>query len=210
MLVKRYYMKDIRIYEEEHNISILDLFKTPKLCNLAELITLGNQGIDIENAYEMLDMYFNEEGDMLSAYEEIRDCLLGKQTSDEDGIDSNKYKTMTDIYSDLCSNLMSVGIAYGEFWNMTTKEMYKVFDSIQIKVKNDLNRALQIAHISAGMTGAATWGKLQKNAPHIDITEDEDEDEDEIVNLRGYGEIDRGTANTILALKARHKKGVNK
>ena len=65
--------------------------------------------------------------------------------------------------------LMSVGLGYSEFWAMNTKEMYRVFNSICIKIQNETNRELSNYHTLAAMVGGAVWGKLQKDAPKVNI-----------------------------------------
>ena len=61
---------------------------------------------------------------------------------------------------------------------MTTKEMYKVFNSIAIKMQNETNRELNNYHTLAAMIGGAVWGKLQKEPPRVNIVKDNSEVED--------------------------------
>ena len=68
---------------------------------------------------------------------------------------------------------MSVGLSYQEFWSMNTKEMYKVFNSIAVKIQNETNRELSNYHTLAAMVGGAVWGKLQKDPPRISIANKE-------------------------------------
>lgn len=67
--------------------------------------------------------------------------------------------------------MMQVGLSYSEFWSMNTKEMYKVFDSLVIKMCNDTNTQLQNSYNLAALVGSAVWGKLPKKVPHVDIPE---------------------------------------
>ena len=76
---------------------------------------------------------------------------------------------------------MSVGLSYSEFWDMNTKEMYRVFNSICIKIQNETNRELSNYHTLAAMVGGAVWGKLQKDAPKVDmrpVNDNKDVDDD--------------------------------
>jgi hypothetical protein len=59
---------------------------------------------------------------------------------------------------------------------MNTKEMYKVFNSIAIKMQNETNRELNNYHTLAAMIGGAVWGKLQKEPPRVQMVKDKNTD----------------------------------
>lgn len=104
---------------------------------------------------------------------EIKNCLIGVGPNDDvkdstDTIDISNYKSLTDLYIYFCMQMLSVGLSYSEFWAMNTKEMYKVFDSLNIKMCNDTNRQLQNSYNLAALVGSAVWGKLPKQVPHVD------------------------------------------
>ena len=67
--------------------------------------------------------------------------------------------------------MMQVGLSYSEFWGMNTKEMYRVFDSLTLKMCNDTNRQLQNSYNLAALVGSAVWGKLPKQVPQVDPPE---------------------------------------
>ena len=74
---------------------------------------------------------------------------------DNDKIDITSYNSLTDLYTQFGMELMSVGLSYSEFWDMNTKEMYRVFNSICIKIQNETNRELSNYHTIAEMVGGA-------------------------------------------------------
>ena len=67
--------------------------------------------------------------------------------------DITEYDSLTDVYIHFNMQLMSVGLSYSDFWNMNTTEMYKVFNSIVIKMQNEENRQLSNYHTLAAMVG---------------------------------------------------------
>lgn len=217
MLVKRFYVDDIRKYEDENNKSIIDLFNVVdefSFSHVADLIVLGNANYTIELACEILDDYL-QDNKIQDAYKEIKDCLLGIADIDDNieddvksGIDIQQYRNMTEIYQKFCMNLMSMGLNYSEFWSLTTKEMYQLFESIMLKVVNDINRQLYVNHVQAGEIGAAFAGKLDNEPPRISYGEAEEEQD---IYIEGVGEVDKQTLNNVLeleALKAKYgKKG---
>ena len=177
MLVRSFNLIDIKKYEQETGNNILEFFNNIKFDSILDLVVLGNGNCSKERAAEILDDYLiNSDKTLLDAMIEIKDKLIGvgdnktDETEDDDKIDLSKYSSLTDLYINFSMQLMSVGLGYTEFWNMNTAEMYKVFNSICIKIQNDTNRELSNYHTLAAMVGGAVWGKLQKEPPKVDMT----------------------------------------
>ena len=178
MLVKNFYLKDIKQYEDETGNNILSFFNDIKFYNMIDLIRLGNNNCSEEQASNILEKYLVEDDNnsIVSAMLEIKEALLGlgdnndNDVPDEDKIDITSYNSLTDLYNQFNMQLMSVGLSYSEFWAMNTKEMYRVFNSICIKIQNETNRELSNYHTLAAMVGGAVWGKLQKDAPKVSMT----------------------------------------
>lgn len=174
LLVREFNLIDIKKYESETGNNILSFFKDIKLSNIVDLIRLGNGYCDEDRAYRILDYYLElEDNTLMSAILEIKEKLLGigneedNDVDEEDKIDISKFESLTDLYIHFSMQLMSVGLSYSEFWGMNTKEMYKVFNSIAIKMQNETNRELSNYHVLAAMVGGAVWGKLQKEPPKV-------------------------------------------
>lgn len=177
MLVKNFYLKDIKKYEDETGNNILSFFNDIKFSNIIDLIRLGNNNCSEEQASEILEDYLAQDNNtILSVMLEIKENLIGigdnndNDVDDEDKIDITNYSSLTDLYNNFNMQLMSVGLSYSEFWAMNTKEMYRVFNSICIKIQNETNRELSNYHTLAAMVGGAVWGKLQKDAPKVNMT----------------------------------------
>ena len=178
MLVKNFYLKDIKQYEDETGNNILSFFNDIKFYNMIDLIRLGNNNCSEEQASNILEKYLvkDDNNSIVSAMLEIKEALLGlgdnndNDVPDEDKIDITSYNSLTDLYNQFNMQLMSVGLSYSEFWAMNTKEMYRVFNSICIKIQNETNRELSNYHTLAAMVGGAVWGKLQKDAPKVSMT----------------------------------------
>lgn len=188
MLVRNFYLKDIKKYEDETGNNILSFFEDIKFSNMIDLIRLGNNNCSEEQACDMLEKYLaNDSNSIVSVMLEIKENLLGigdnsdNDVPDEDKVDITSYNSLTDLYTQFNMELMSVGLSYSEFWAMNTKEMYRVFNSICIKIQNETNRELSNYHTLAAMVGGAVWGKLQKDAPKVNMTpinRDKDVDDD--------------------------------
>ena len=195
MLVKNFYLKDIKKYEDETGNNILSFFNDIKFSNMIDLIRLGNNNCSKEQASKILDEYLAQDNHtILSVMLEIKENLIGigdnndNDVDDEDKIDITNYNSLTELYNNFNMQLMSVGLSYSEFWAMNTKEMYRVFNSICIKIQNETNRELSNYHTLAAMIGGAVWGKLQKDAPKVNMTtinRDKDVDDDvAIINAK--------------------------
>ena len=188
MLVRNFNLKDIKEYEDSTGANILSFFDNISFSNLIELVKLGNGKCDEDLACKIIEDYLSiPDNTLLSGILEIKEKLLGYGNNNEidenseDTVDITKYSSLTDLYTHFSMQLMSVGLSYSEFWAMNTKEMYRVFNSICIKIQNETNRELSNYHTLAAMVGGAVWGKLQKDAPKVDmrpINKDKDVDDD--------------------------------
>lgn len=211
MLVRNYNLLDIKKYENDTGNNILDFFNNLKIDNVLDLISLGNGNCSKEKASELLDEYLEHEGDLVTAMIEIKELLIGtgdnnkEEIDNEDLIDITKYDSLTDLYINFCMQLASVGLSYSEFWNMTTKEMYKVFNSIAIKIQNDTNRELSNYHTLAAMVGGAVWGKLQKEPPKINIVSNKKEE-----NIDGLDTEDMIMVAKLKSMVKNHNKELTK
>lgn len=196
MLIRRFYVKDIREYEDNNNKNILEIFNHVNFSEIIDLISLGNGKCSEEEAGDLLDKYL-EDKDIVDAMIEIRECLIGKSDSNEvnseTDIDLKNYNSLTDLYNLYCMQLMSVGFGYSEFWDLNTKDMYRVFNSIQIKRRNEINQSLNLAHTQAALIGQAVWGKLPREVPQIKSEQEEDkqvadEEDKMIAKLMAFGQ----------------------
>ena len=195
VLIKNFYLKDNKKYEDETGNNILSFFNDIKFSNMIDLIRLGNNNCSEEQASKILEEYLAQDNHtILSVMLEIKENLIGigdnndNDVDDEDKIDITNYNSLTELYNNFNMQLMSVGLSYSEFWAMNTKEMYRVFNSICIKIQNETNRELSNYHTLAAMVGGAVWGKLQKDAPKVNmvpVNRDKDVDDDvAIINAK--------------------------
>lgn len=190
MLVNKCYLKDIRDFEDKHKINILTLFEKVSFINLMQILSIFYKDLPEEELYKIIDEYL-EDHSLNDFFIELRNTLLGydvdedtkkRENSDIETIrgsyeDITSYKYLSDFYMHLCMQLMSLGMSYSEFWSLTTKEMYQAFEAIRQKMVMDYNRDMQVAHTQAALIGGAVWGKLAKEAPHIDMESLRDPDE---------------------------------
>lgn len=186
MLIRSFNLIDIKKYENDTGKNILSFFDNIKFENILDLISLGNGNCGAECASDILDNYLKNGNNLMDAILEIKQSLVGVGSNSDDDIDEadkidiSKYDSLTDLYISFSMQLMSVGISYNEFWSMNTKEMYKVFNSIAVKMQNETNRELSNYHTLAAMIGGAVWGKLQKEPPRINITKNDKQEVDDM------------------------------
>jgi hypothetical protein len=174
LIIRNFNLIDIKKYEYETGYNILSFFNDIRFEYIIDLISLGNGRCSEELAGDILDRYMKTGKTLIDAMLEIKEALIGQRdntedTDDTDTIDISEYNSLTDLYINFSMQLLSVGLSYSEFWSMNTKEMYRVFDSICIKIQNETNRELNNYHTLAAMIGGAVWGKLQKEPPRIEM-----------------------------------------
>lgn len=207
MIINKCYLKDIRDYEDRTNKNILSLFESYKLQNLLEIMQAMKPELNDEACIAIIDNHFSNGGSVEELFIELRNVLVGYEiigdgTSSNDDENSNveditNYRTLTDFYIHLSMQLMSLGVSYSEFWSLTTKEMYQVFNAIQQKSVMDFNKNMQEYNILASLIAGAVWGKPAKEAPHIDLNELKDPEE--IINTP-YGEMSRADYKVLIEM----------
>ena len=201
MLVDKYYVKDIKEFEELTGKSVISILKEQDFDGLVDLIRLGMQSKPTKDkCYDILDQYLLQGHDLLDVFEEVRQCLFGDQMTEEeqeDGINLEEFEYLTDAYNKMCFDIMSVGISYNEFWSFSTRDMYDAFNSCAQKIENDINRQLSLAYNSAALIGASVWGKLPKKVPQVDLADHSSE----IVQTE-YGQMTRGECNDLVKMQA--------
>lgn len=203
MIINECYLKDIRNYEYKSGKNILSLFEKFSITNLIEIMQAMKPDLTEGDCLLVIDNHFNNGGSIEELFIELRNVLVGYEIID-DGTSKNanteditEYKTLTDFYTHLCMQLMSLGISYSEFWSLTTKEMYQVFNAIQQKTVIDFNNKMQEYNIMAGLVASAVCGNPVKDVPHIDI--DDLKDPEEIINTP-YGEMSRADYKVLLEM----------
>lgn len=201
-IIDRFYLKDIKEYERKNRVNLIKFFDDSfNLYNLIELIKLGNN-VDDEHACMILEEYLGDEDKtIVDAYKEIRDALMGRQVNDNDvtNINTKEYESLTDIFHELCKQMLSFGISYTEFWNMSTDEVYKVADGMKDKHIEQLNEDLAKGHLMAGMFGAAVWGKLDKEPPQLELESDTD---NSVIHTEEFGDLTPDEYNIVKSLGA--------
>lgn len=201
MLVDKYYVKDIKEFEELTGKSVISILKEQDFDGLVDLIRLGMPSKPTKDkCYDILDQYLLQGHDLLDVFEEVRQCLFGDQMTEEEqeeGINLEEFEYLTDAYNKMCFDIMSVGISYNEFWSFSTRDMYDAFNSCAQKIENDINRQLSLAYNSAALIGASVWGKLPKKVPQVDLVDHSNE----IVQTE-YGEMTRGEYNDLVKMQA--------
>lgn len=177
-LVKSFNLKDIREYEYTNDRNVLDLFKSFKICNLLELIIIGNNMCSEDDAINKLDTYLENGGSVLDAFLDIKEELTGKRknedsdTENSELIDISKYESLTELYDEYCAMLMKENFGYSEFWDLSTRNLFRIFETLSIKRQNEINQSLSLAHAQAAMFGQAMAGKLKRKPPQVKLTED--------------------------------------
>lgn len=200
MLVDKYFVKEIKRYEEKTKSSVLDLLRTLSFSNIIALIKLGNRNISEEMAAGMLDVYL-ENHTLLDALKEIRQVMFGESDEENENgqsVDISEFKTLTEVYNKMCFEIMTVGISYSEFWNFSTTDMYDAFNACTIKLERDINNELSLGYNSAAMIAAAVWGKLPKEAPHVELVNKPET----TTYVEGYGELTSSELRDLMKMKA--------
>lgn len=178
-LVKRFYVKDIKMYEEDNDVNLLlhfnDMLKGVyiRMGHLTDFVQIGNGMCTRERACELVDRYLEEDNTVYDAVNEIKDKLLGYKDdgkTNEDDLSVNDYDNFTDMLSEVSMELLKFNVGYSEFWSMTTADMYRMLARLNKNKEDQINEQLQLAYNEALLTAAAVWGKAPNEAPKVSLT----------------------------------------
>lgn len=166
-ICKEFIIREVLDYELNNDINIFDELSQANLFIILDLIKLGNKCDDAE-----AESIFNkavEEYGYDEAVKELAYELIGKRPDEDEknNVDKN-YSSFSEVLEDFYNNIQSVDKNFGlsEFWNISTRYMYKYADGVQKRFISDKNQELQSQFSNAMMFGQMLAGKL-KECPQL-------------------------------------------
>ena len=166
-ICKEFIIREVLDYELNNDINIFDELSQANLFIILDLIKLGNKCDDAE-----AESIFNkavEEYGYDEAVKELAYELIGRRPDEDEknNIDKN-YSSFSEVLEDFYNNIQSVDKNFGlsEFWNISTRYMYKYADGVQKRFISDKNQELQSQFSNAMMFGQMLAGKL-KECPQL-------------------------------------------
>ena len=166
-ICKEFIIREVLDYELNNDINIFDELSQENLFIILDLIKLGNKCDDAE-----AESIFNkavEEYGYDEAVKELAYELIGRKTDEDEknNVDKN-YSSFSEVLEDFYNNIQSVDKNFGlsEFWNISTRYMYKYADGVQKRFISDKNQELQSQFSNAMMFGQMLAGKL-KECPQL-------------------------------------------
>lgn len=166
-ICKEFIIREVLDYELNNDINIFDELSQANLFIILDLIKLGNKCDDAE-----AESIFNkavEEYGYDEAVKELAYELIGRRPDDNEknNVDKN-YSSFSEVLEDFYNNIQTVDKNFGlsEFWNISTRYMYKYADGVQKRFISDKNQELQSQFSNAMMFGQMLAGKL-KECPQL-------------------------------------------
>lgn len=166
-ICKEFIIREVLEYELNNDINIFDELSQANLFIILDLIKLGNKCDDAE-----AESIFNravEEYGYDEAVKELAYELIGRRPDDNEknNVDK-KYSSFSEVLEDFYNSIQAVDKNFGlsEFWNISTRYMYKYADGVQKRFISDKNQELQSQYSNAMMFGQMLAGKL-KECPQL-------------------------------------------
>lgn len=166
-ICKEFIIIEVLDYELNNDINIFDELSQANLFIILDLIKLGNKCDDAE-----AESIFNkavEEYGYDEAVKELAYELIGRRPdeNEKNNVDK-KYSSFSEVLEDFYNNIQTVDKNFGlsEFWNISTRYMYKYADGVQKRFISDKNQELQSQFSNAMMFGQMLAGKL-KECPQL-------------------------------------------
>lgn len=166
-ICKEFIIKDVLDYELNNDISIFEELSQGNVFIMLDLIKLGNNCDDAE-----AESIFNKSVEQLGydkTVESLAYELIGREPSEDDKNNSDKkYTSFTEVLEDFYDSVQTVDKNFGlnEFWNISTRYLYKYADGVQKRFVNDKNMELQSQYSNVVMFGQMLAGKL-KECPQL-------------------------------------------
>lgn len=166
-ICKEFIIREVLDYELNNDINIFDELSQANLFIILDLIKLGNKCDDAE-----AESIFNRAVDEYGYDETVKELayeLIGRRPDDNEknNVDK-KYSSFSEVLEDFYNNIQTVDKNFGlsEFWNISTRYMYKYADGVQKRFISDKNQELQSQFSNAMMFGQMLAGKL-KECPQL-------------------------------------------
>lgn len=166
-ICKEFIIREVLDYELNNDINIFDELSQANLFIILDLIKLGNKCDDAE-----AESIFNkavEEYGYDEAVKELAYELIGRRPdeNEKNNVDK-KYSSFSEVLEDFYNSIQAVDKNFGlsEFWNISTRYMYKYADGVQKRFISDKNQELQSQFSNAMMFGQMLAGKL-KECPQL-------------------------------------------
>lgn len=166
-ICKEFIIREVLDYELNNDINIFDELSQANLFIILDLIKLGNKCDDAE-AESIFNKAIEEYG-YDEAVKELAYELIGRRPdeNEKNNVDKN-YSSFSEVLEDFYNNIQTVDKNFGlsEFWNISTRYMYKYADGVQKRFISDKNQELQSQFSNAMMFGQMLAGKL-KECPQL-------------------------------------------
>lgn len=166
-ICKEFIIREVLDYELNNDINIFDELSQANLFIILDLIKLGNKCDDAE-----AESIFNKAVEEYGYDETVKELayeLIGRRPDDNEknNVDK-KYSSFSEVLEDFYNNIQTVDKNFGlsEFWNISTRYMYKYADGVQKRFISDKNQELQSQFSNAMMFGQMLAGKL-KECPQL-------------------------------------------
>lgn len=166
-ICKEFIIREVLDYELNNDINIFDELTQGNLFIVLDLIKLGNKCDDAE-AESIFNKSIEEVG-YDKTVENLAYELVGKRPDEkEESTDSKKYSSFSEVLEDFYNSVQAIDKNFGlnEFWNISTRYLYKYADGVKKRYINDKNQELQSQFSNVVMFGQMLSGKL-KECPQL-------------------------------------------
>lgn len=161
-LIKEFIIKDLLDYELNNEVNILEELSSMNTSIIIDMIQLGNKCSDAE-AFEIFNIAKKE----MNKEEIVNELVLemfGETEKDENEIDSNDIKSISDILEQFYSEIQVVdnNLSLSEFRGMSTRYLYRYADGLQKRYIVNKNKQYRDNYENVAMFMSALSGKLKE------------------------------------------------
>jgi hypothetical protein len=165
--IKEIKIKDIMNYEMTEGINLLNELEELETYVIIDLIKMSNKCND-EIANKILEDAMKEYS-LAEICIYVGESIVGKQMNDSDeAVDKDKYSSFSDCLEQFYSQIQIVDtLSFGDFMEMSTRQLYRYSDGLQKRYINKKNQELQSQFTNISMLMSGLAGKL-KECPQLD------------------------------------------
>jgi len=162
MIIREISIREIMDYEILNNVNIIEEIANLNFDVMHDVIKLA-YNIDDDEAYKIL-----EDNIMTKGVEEVAKelCIdiIGREPSEKSDENVTEFNSFSDVLNDFYNQIQCIdsNLSLTDFWNLSTKYMYKYTDGLKDRYIFNLNKKSEEQFLAAEQLLGLLFGKIKK------------------------------------------------
>lgn len=162
MIIREISIREIMDYEILNNINIIEEIANLNFDVMHDVIKLA-YNIDDDEAYKILEDNIETKG-VEEVAKELCIDIIGREPSEKSDENVTEFKSFSDVLNDFYNQIQCIdsNLSLTDFWNLSTKYMYKYTDGLKDRYIFNLNKKSEEQFLAAEQLLGLLFGKIKK------------------------------------------------